>query len=147
MAKAKELLLTFLSASPEHAGSLFAEDGLLAVPYLASIGVESRYRGPASICEFLRVLHGDVYPGAVFENVAIHMETPNQVYGEYHLTARSAISGQVVHQQFFGHLVVQGGKIQSLTEAIDAVVAAEAMLLGGLAQVVVQGEKYRRPPR
>lgn len=145
MAKAKELLLTFLSASPEYAGSLFAEDGLLEVPYLASIGVEPRYRGPATICAFLRVLHGDVYPGAVFENVAIHMETPNQAFGEYHLTARSAISGRTVHQQFFGHLVVQSGKIQSLTEAIDTVAAAEAMWLGGLAQVVMQGDKHHGP--
>ena len=145
MAKAKELLLTFLSASPERAGSLFAEDGLLEVPYLASIGVESRYRGPETICAFLRLLHGDVYPGAVFENVAIHMETPNQAFGEYHLTARSAISGHIVHQQFFGHLVVQSGKIQLLTEAIDAVVAAEAMFVGGVAEVIAQGDKYRRP--
>ncbi len=106
MANAKELLLSFISADPGQAGALFAEEGVLEVPYLTSIGVRARYCGPKDVEAFLRLLHGKVYPGAVFENVSIHIETPNQVFGEYHITAKSRVSGNTVHQQFLGHLVV-----------------------------------------
>jgi uncharacterized protein len=85
---------------------------------------------------FLRFLHRKVYPGAVFENVSIHIETPNQALDEYHLTAKSEISGNTVHQQFLGHLMVENGKIKLLRELIDVVAAAEAMFPGGLGDVL-----------
>lgn len=145
MANAKELLLSFISASPEQAGALFTSDGVLEIPYLASIGVRARYCGPKEVIAFLHVLHERVYPGAVFENVSIHIETPNQVFGEYHLTAKSGISGNTVHQQFLGHLVVENSKIKLLRESIDTMAAADAMFSSGRT-AVLRGEANWPPP-
>ncbi len=100
MRTARELLLAYTSLGPEEAGALFAEDGTLELPYLVEIGVESKYEGPENIVKVLGFVHNQLYPGFAFENVKIHLDTPEQVYAEYQINARSAISGKEIHQQF-----------------------------------------------
>ncbi|WP_328983069.1 hypothetical protein OG258_53290 [Streptomyces mirabilis] len=55
MMNARELLLAYTAniADPEVASSLFAEDGVLELPYLESIGLPTRTVGPEAIREFM----------------------------------------------------------------------------------------------
>ena len=135
MKDARQLLLDYLESGPDAAAALFAADGTLELPYLASLGVPAVYTGPVEIARFLTFLHDQLYPGFRFEDVEIHIATSDQAFGQYLIAARSGISGRSVRQQFFGHLVAEGGRIKRLREAIDAIVAAEAIFPGGLDEV------------
>ncbi|MDB5408100.1 MAG: hypothetical protein JWL84_3012 [Rhodospirillales bacterium] len=73
-----------------------------------------------------------------FEEIKIHIDTPEQVFAEYQINHRSGISGKDARQQFFGHLQADGGKIAQFREAIDVVVAAEAIYPNGLADVLAK---------
>ena len=136
MKSAKELMLGYIGGSAEQSGALFADAGTLELPYLASIGLAPVMTGPRAIIEFLSLLHGTLYSGFSFENVKIHIDTPEQAFAEYHINHKSGISGKDVKQQFFGHLEAADGKIKRLREAIDVVVAAEAIYPNGLAEVI-----------
>ena len=136
MNTARDLMLGYIGGTAEQSGALFADNGTLELPYLASIGLPPVMTGPRAIIEFLSFLHGTLYPGFSFENVNIHIETPQQAFAEYHINHRSGISGKDVKQQFFGHLEAADGKIKRLREAIDVVVAAEAIYPNGLADVI-----------
>jgi uncharacterized protein len=48
MKDSKALMLEYLTSvrDPERAASLFAEDGVLELPFLRSLGVEPRHSGP-----------------------------------------------------------------------------------------------------
>lgn len=138
MKTARELMLAYLAGTAEETGALFATDGTLELPYLASIALPPVLKGPAEVTKFLGFLHGTLYPGFSFENVKILIETPDQVFAEYQINHASGISGKSVQQQFFGHLEVKAGKIQRLREAIDVVVAAEAIYPNGLADVIAK---------
>jgi hypothetical protein len=60
------------------------------------------------------------------------------VLAEYQINHRSGISGKDVRQQFFGHLEAEGGRMKRLREAIDVVVAAEAIYPNGLKDVITK---------
>ena len=51
MKDSKALLLDYLSSvrDPEHAASLFAEDGVMELPFLRTLGVEPRHTGRGEI--------------------------------------------------------------------------------------------------
>ena len=136
MNTAKKLMLGYINGSAVQSGALFAEDGTLELPYLASIGLPPVMTGPKAITDFLGFLHGSLYPGFRFEDVSVHIEAPEQVFAEYHINHKSGISGKDVKQQFFGHLEFADGKIKRLREAIDVVVAAEAIYPNGLADLI-----------
>ncbi len=135
MKDAKQLLMDYLDGDAATTAGLFAEDGYLELPYLSSLGLQARYTGPAEIEAFLTFLHDQLYPGFRFEDIQLHITTPDQVFGQYLIEATSGISGRPIRQQFYGHLVAEGGKIRQLREAIDVIVAAEAIFTGGLAEV------------
>ena len=136
MKSAKELMLGYIGGSAQQSGALFADNGTLELPYLESIGLPPVMTGPRAITEFLSFLHGKLYPGFSFEDVNIHIETPEQAFAEYHINHKSGISGKDIKQQFFGHLEAADGKITRLREAIDVVVAAEAIYPNGLLDVI-----------
>jgi uncharacterized protein len=138
MLTAKELMLGYIAGTAKNSGALFAEDGTLELPYLASIGLPPVLKGPAEIAKFLGFLHNTLYPNFSFEDVQVHLSTPEQVFAEYHINHTSGISGKQVQQQFFGHLQAEGGKIKRLREAIDVVVAADAIYPNGLADVLAK---------
>jgi hypothetical protein len=129
-------MLDYIHGTAEQSGALFADDGTLWLPYLASIGLPPVMNGPRAITEFLTFLHGTLYPGFSFEDVKIHIDNAEQAFAEYHINHKSGISGKEVKQQFFGHLEAADGKIKRLREAIDVVVAAEAIYPKGLAEVI-----------
>ena len=69
MKSAKELMLGYINGTAEQSGALFADDGSLELPYLASIGFPPLMTGPRAITDFLTFLHGTLYPGFSFEDV------------------------------------------------------------------------------
>jgi hypothetical protein len=135
---AKDLMLGYINGTAEQSGALFAENGTLELPYLASIGLPPVLNGPKGITTFLEFLHGTLYPGFKFQEVKIHIETPTQVFAEYHINSPSGISHKDIRQQFFGHLLAENGKIKRLVEAIDVVGAAEAIYAKGLSDVIAK---------
>jgi len=138
MKTAKELMLAYINGNAEQSGALFSSGGTLELPYLASIGLPPVLHGQREITKFLSFLHGTLYPNFKFEDIKIHIDTPSQVFAEYHINNKSGISGKDIRQQFFGHLTAESGKIKQLVEAIDVVVAAEAIYPNGLADVVAK---------
>jgi hypothetical protein len=138
MSHARDLMLRYLEGTAEQSAALFADNGTLELPYLASIGLPPVLKGPRDIATFLTFLHDTLYPGFSFESVTINIEAPDQVFAEYQINRRSGISGKDVRQQFFGHLEAEAGKIRRLREAIDVVVAAEAIYPNGLADVIAK---------
>ncbi len=136
MKDAKQLFLDYLNSDAKGSGDLFASDGYLELPYLASLGIPPKYTGPAEATQFLTFLHEQLYPGFTFKDVQIHLSTPDQAFANYVIEAKSGISGKAVRQEFFGHLVAEGGRIKALREAIDVSVAAEAIFKGGLEEVI-----------
>ena len=138
MKNARELMMGYIEGTADQSASLFAEKGTLELPYLASIGLPPVLNGRDEIQKFLTFLHSTLYPGFTFESVKIDIDTPAQVLAEYQINHRSGISGKDVRQQFFGHLEAEGGRIKRLREAIDVVVAAEAIYPNGLKDVVAK---------
>jgi hypothetical protein len=146
MKTAKDLMLAYINGSAEQSAALFATQGTLELPYLASIGLPPVRTGPQEIAQFLGFLHGTLYPGFKFEQVRIHIDTPTQVFAEYHIHNQSGVSGQDIRQQFFGHLQAQGGKINRLVEAIDVVIAAEALYRSTFRTSVWRSRRGRPQP-
>ncbi len=53
MKDAKQLFVDYIKSGAKDAGDLFAADGYLELPYLASLGVPPKYTGPAEVSQFL----------------------------------------------------------------------------------------------
>ena len=138
MQTARELMLAYLAGTAEETGALFRPEGTLELPYLASIGLPPVLKGPTEITKFLGFLHGTLYPDFKFQNVKVLIDGGTQVFAEYQINHKSGISGKFVNQQFFGHLEAESGKIRRLREAIDVVVAAEAIYPNGLKDVIAK---------
>ena len=138
MQTAQKLMLAYLAGTAEETGALFSPEGTLELPYLASIGLPPVLKGPAEITKFLGFLHGTLYPDFKFQNVKVLIDGGTQVFAEYQINHKSGISGKFVNQQFFGHLEAESGKIRRLREAIDVVVAAEAIYPNGLKDVIAK---------
>jgi uncharacterized protein len=136
MKTAKELLQAYINGSAEESAALFADNGALELPYLADLGVEPRYEGPKNIGAFLSFLHEKMYPNFKFVDVKIHIDTPDQAFGEYTIHQKSGISGKDVHQRFFGHCIAVNGKIALLREALNVLAAADGMFPNGIADVI-----------
>ncbi len=138
MKAAKELMLGYLAGTAEQSAALFGDRGTLELPYLASIGLPPVLTGAQEISKFLGFLHETLYPGFAFEEVRVHLDSTDQAFAEYHIHHKSGISGKEIRQQFFGHLEAEGGRIRRLREAIDVVVAAEAIYPNGLKDVIAK---------
>ncbi len=138
MQTAHKLMLAYLAGAAEETGALFSPEGTLELPYLASIGLPPVLKGPSEITKFLGFLHGTLYPEFKFQNVKVLIDGGTQVFAEYQINHKSGISGKFVNQQFFGHLEAESGKIRRLREAIDVVVAAEAIYPNGLKDVIAK---------
>jgi uncharacterized protein len=91
MKDAKSLLLELLAAIPdgEKVAPLFAEDGVVELPFLHSVGIEPGYKGRAAFAGFYDVVK-QLDPDLVFkpEDTQVLIETPDQVFAEY--TAHTA---------------------------------------------------------
>lgn len=130
MKNAKQLLAAYVESirNPAAASALFANDGILELPYLRSLGIDGRAQGPKAIERFIASLLTKV-PSFAFQNVQFLIETPEQVFAEYHVEALVPSTGKIYRQMYAGRLVAQNGKIALLREALDTVSAADAFTM------------------
>jgi ketosteroid isomerase-like protein len=136
MKTAIDLLNAYLESIsvPEAAAALFAEDGAIELPYLASLGIPARTEGRAAIREFLKSLLGNV-PDFAFKNIRYHIVTPDQVFAEYDVEALVTSTGRIYRQSYAGRLVAVNGEIKLLRESLDTIPAAQALFPNGLSDV------------
>jgi ketosteroid isomerase-like protein len=122
-----ELLNAYLGSVQDAAlaAALFAEDGALELPYLATLGFQPRAEGPEEIRKFLENVLS-VFADFKFHSVKVFMETTDQVFGEYEVTTTVVSTGKNIHQLYMGRLVAENGKIKLLREALDTAAAAKA---------------------
>ncbi|KVC47821.1 ketosteroid isomerase [Burkholderia ubonensis] len=127
MNNAKQLLFAYLESirDPRAASALFADDGVLELPYLKSLGIDARAQGPSGIERFIASLLAKV-PDFAFRNVRLLIETPEQVFAEYEVEALVPSTGKIYRQLYAGRLVARDGKILLLREALDTMAAAHA---------------------
>ena len=138
----KTLLLKYLDSigDPDRAAALFAEDGVLELPFLRSLGVQPRYTGRSEIAACLRQL-GKLYPDVAFapNDTTVLIETPDKTLAEYvtHMTASA--TGRLLHQLFTGYLVAEAGEIKLLRESFNPLAMAQAQLPTGVAAIGAPG--------
>ncbi|GGC66013.1 nuclear transport factor 2 family protein [Undibacterium terreum] len=127
MKTAPELLNTYLATiqDPRATAALFAEDGVLELPYLASLGIDGRAQGPAAIESFISSLLKNV-PDFGFHNIRILIKTDDQAFGEYDVEAKVLSTGKIYKQSYAGRLVAENGKIKLLRESLDTIAAQNA---------------------
>jgi hypothetical protein len=121
MTNAKELMLEYTAFSfrePKKAAEMFAEDGAFELPYLATFGLPTEYRGRDAIADFFQSVL-DIYPSFQFENTKVLIDTPDQAFAEFEATAVSSKTGRTIHQPFFSRLVAENGKIKLFREALN----------------------------
>jgi len=144
MKESKALLLEYLASirDPERAASLFANDGVFELPFLRSLGVESRYRGRREVNALVQQLL-TIYPNFAFAPADIHVliETPEKTFAEYVAHARAAATGRTVHHLFTGYLVAEAGNIKLLRETFNPLAMAQAQLPHGVADIGPPGDE------
>jgi hypothetical protein len=151
MTDAKTLLLDLLAVVPDgkKCAELFAEDGVLELPFLHSLGIPTRHQGREAIANLYNFVGGNLYPGFSFkpENTTVLIDTKDQVYAEYLTHTRAASTGRLIHHLFTGYLVAEDGKIKLLRESLNTVAAAQALNPSGVAELAPpEAEIFSVPP-
>ena len=130
MSDAKTLLLELLAVIPngDKVASLFAEDGVVELPFLHAAGMPERYQGRNQIRDFYNQA-GKLYADFVFKpkDTKVLIETPDQVFAEYMTHTRAAGTGRVIHHLFAGRLVAKNGQIKLLRESLNVLSAIQAL--------------------
>src|SRR5258705_7136453 len=118
MKTAKELLQTYHSniQNPDAAASLFATDGAVELPYLASLGQPWQTEGPENIKNMIKGIL-KMAPDFRFINIKYYIETPDQVFAEYEVDC--LFNGKPYKQLYMGRLVAEKGKIKLLREGLN----------------------------
>jgi len=130
MTNPKTLLFDLLAVIPDggKCAALFAEDGVLELPFMHSAGLPTRHVGRTAIKEFYNFVGGKLYAEFRFkpEDVKVLIETPDQVFAEYVTHAKTAGTGRLIHHLFAGRLVAEQGKIKLLRESLNTLAASQA---------------------
>ena len=118
MKTAKELLQAYHSniQNPAAAAALFAADGAIELPYLASVGQSWRTEGPEDIKNMIAGLL-KMAPDFRFINIKYYIETPDQVFAEYEVDC--LWNGKPYKQLYMGRLVAEKERIKLLREAMN----------------------------
>jgi len=130
MNDAKALLLELLAVIPngDRVAPLFAEDGVVELPFLHAVGMPTRYQGRTQIKDFYDQV-GRLYADFGFkpEDTKVLIVTPEQVFAEYMTHAKAAGTGCRIHHLFAGRLVAERGQIKLLRESMNVVAAVQAL--------------------
>jgi len=136
MREAKALLSEILAVIPngDSVAALFAEDGVVELPFLHAVGMPTRYQGRTQIKDFYNQV-GTLYADFGFkpEDTRVLIVTPDQVFAEYMTHAKAAGTGRRVHHLFAGRLVAERGQIKLLRESINVAAAVQALSPKGAA--------------
>src|SRR6266851_4278729 len=152
MTDAKTLLLELLAVIPngDKVAALFAEDGVVELPFLHAVGMPARHQGRARIKDFYDQV-GKLYADFGFKpkDTKVLIETPDQVFAEYMTHTRAAGTGRLIHHLFAGRLVAEKGQIKLLRESLNVVAAVQALSPKGAAGLPVKsdGSFRQSPPR
>jgi len=119
---ATELLLAYHESihEPARAGALFADDGVLELPW-----VNVRARGPEAVSGLVAGIRKKM-PEFRFKNVQFWIQTRDKVYAEYQVEAPVIDTGKVYNQTYCGVLIAENGRIKLLREALNTAEAARA---------------------
>lgn len=119
MKTAKELLLAYLEniGNPHIQTELFTDVATLELPYLAPLGLLSRWKGREGLHNFLSNLPKKS-PGFKYRNIQIHVDTPKEAFGEYEAAATIGANGKACKQNYMARVVAEKGKIKLLREAL-----------------------------
>ena len=133
---AKELLSGYLENinDTDKLIGLFADDATIELPYLNSLGLPWQWSGKEVLYNFFKNLP-KTFPGFKFENIRIHIDTPDQVFAEYDVKCTVAATGRPYHQTYIGWLVAKNGKIKLIHEALDMVQVAKSMFPNGVSDL------------
>ncbi|WP_020604615.1 nuclear transport factor 2 family protein [Spirosoma spitsbergense] len=133
MKTAKELLLSYLENinDADKIIDLFADDATIELPYLGSLEMPWQWHGKDVIYQFLQSLP-HTFADFVFQNIRIHIDTPDQAFGEYDVDATVVATGLAYKQAYMGRLVAENGKIKLIREALDMVQVAKSMFPDGV---------------
>ncbi|WP_345817132.1 nuclear transport factor 2 family protein (plasmid) [Paraburkholderia sp. PREW-6R] len=112
--------------NPKAAAALFADDGIIELPSLASLGPTTGASGPAAIENFMAPLLNKV-PDFRFNNVQSLIDPPGQAFGEHLAEALVRSAGKLDRAMYAGRLVAENGKIKPFRESLDTVAAQEAL--------------------
>lgn len=128
MRTAKVLLLSYLENinDADKIIDLFADDATIELPYLGSLSRPWHWHGKAVLYQFLQSLPQTI-TGFVFHNIRIHIDTPDQAFGEYNVNATVVATGLPYKQAYMGRLQAENGKIKLIREALDMVQVAKSM--------------------
>src|SRR5258708_3437631 len=131
MRTASQLLKAYLDnvQDAELASSLFAPDGALELPYLATIGYPWRAEGPEEVRKFLENVLSLV-ADFKFHDAKIFIDTSDQVFGEYKVTSTVRATAHPFHQLYMGRLVAENGKIKLLRESLDSAATQQSFTPG-----------------
>jgi hypothetical protein len=118
MKTAKELMQAYHSniQNPSVAAALFATDGAIELPYLASVGQPWHWGGSETIKNMITGLL-KMAPDFRFINIKYYIETPDQVFAEYEVDC--LWNGKPYKQMYMGRLVAEQGKIKLLREGMN----------------------------
>ncbi len=138
MSSAHELLLDFATALNDHdaaaAAALYAEDGALDFPFRSSIGlppVDRASGGDRGVSGGPNRLE---FPDFRFHDLQVHIDSPEQVFAEYNVTATTK-TGRPFHHFYGGRLVAVNGKIKLLREYLDIISTARSVLPNDTADI------------
>lgn len=125
---AKELFLSYLHDvnDPIKIIDLFDHGAIIEIPYLYSVGMPWQWKGKEAILKFLQGL-SSVFTGFEIQNIRIHIDTPNQAFGEYEVWCTVVATGLPYNQKYMGRLVSDNGKIQLIREALNMAEVAKSM--------------------
>ena len=150
MKDARTLLFDLLAVTHDgkQCAVLFAEDGVLELPFLHSLGIPSRHQGREAIANFYDYVGQTLYPGFGFapEDVSVLIDTDDQVFAEYRTIATAASTGRQIHHLFAGRLVAERGEIKLLRESLNTVAAAQVLNPNGVADLAPHGDKIFSVP-
>ena len=104
---------------------LFAEHGVIELPYLSSLGFPSRAQGPKEIKAWLDNVI-TAFENFEFSNLNIYIEAGNQVFAEYEVHTKVIATGKPFDHLYMGRLVAQDEKIVLLRESLNTVVTLQA---------------------
>jgi ketosteroid isomerase-like protein len=130
MRDAKALLSELLAVIPngDRVAALFAEDGVVEIPFLHTLGMPARYHGRTQIRDFYNQV-GKLYADFGFtpQDTKVLIATLNQVFAEYMTHAKAAGTRRPIHPLFAGRLVAENGQITLLRESMNPLAAVQAL--------------------
>ena len=129
MPSAKELFLAYLGNVNDLVKiiDLFDHGAIIEIPYLHSLGMPWQWKGKEAILQFLQGLPS-IFTSFDIQNIRIHIDTPNQAFGEYEVWSTVKATGLPYNQKYMGRLVSENGKIQLIREALDMTEVTKSML-------------------